>query len=70
MTIGLPQAHLIDDDATNNANDDATPSTLDGEDDGSCSSYDCDATTSPSTTPYSFMSQCDTKVNNANMVDC
>ena len=39
------------DDATSDANDGATPCTLDGDDD-SCSSHDCDATTSPSTTPH------------------
>ncbi|OQU77777.1 hypothetical protein SORBI_3009G101250 [Sorghum bicolor] len=59
----------IDDDATSEANDDTTSCTLDGEDDGSCSSHDYDATTSPSTTPHSFMSQGDTKVYNANVVD-
>ncbi|KAG0521685.1 hypothetical protein BDA96_08G182100 [Sorghum bicolor] len=58
----------IDDDATSEANDDTTSCTLDGEDDGSCSSHDYDATTSPSTTPHSFMSQGDTKVYNANVV--
>ncbi|KAG0514192.1 hypothetical protein BDA96_10G169300, partial [Sorghum bicolor] len=59
----------IDDDATSEANDDTTLCTLDGEGDGSCSSHDYDATTSPSTTPHSFMSQGDTKVYNANVVD-
>ncbi|OQU84954.1 hypothetical protein SORBI_3004G147950 [Sorghum bicolor] len=59
----------IDDDATSEANDDTTSCTLDGEDDGSCSSHDYDATTSPSTTLHSFMSQGDTKVYNANVVD-
>ncbi|KAG0537733.1 hypothetical protein BDA96_03G174000 [Sorghum bicolor] len=59
----------IDDDATSEANDDTTSCTLDGEDDGSCSSHDYVATTSPSTTPHSFMSQGDTKVYNANVVD-
>ncbi|OQU83412.1 hypothetical protein SORBI_3005G110565 [Sorghum bicolor] len=59
----------IDDDATSEANDDTTSCTLDGEDDGSCSSHDYDSTTSPSTTPHSFMSQGDTKVYNANVVD-
>jgi hypothetical protein len=58
----------IDDDATNDAIDDSTPCTLDG-DDGSCSGHDCDATTSPSTTPHCFMSQGDTKVSNSNVVD-
>ncbi|OQU89014.1 hypothetical protein SORBI_3002G133350 [Sorghum bicolor] len=59
----------IDDDATSDTNDDTTPCTLDGEGDGSCSSHDYDATTSPSTTPHSFMSHGDTKVYNANVVD-
>jgi hypothetical protein len=57
----------IDDDASSDANDDATPCTLDGDDDGSCS--DDIATTCPSTTPNCFMSQGDTKVSNANVVD-
>ncbi|KAG0550260.1 hypothetical protein BDA96_01G324300 [Sorghum bicolor] len=59
----------IENDATSDVNDDTTSCTLDGEDDGSCSSHDCDATTSPSTTPHSLMSQGDTKVYNANVVD-
>ncbi|OQU76361.1 hypothetical protein SORBI_3010G136450 [Sorghum bicolor] len=59
----------IEDYATSDVNDDTTSCTLDGEDDGSCSSHDYDATTSPSTTPHSFMSQGDTKVYNANVVD-
>ncbi|OQU77768.1 hypothetical protein SORBI_3009G099450 [Sorghum bicolor] len=59
----------IDDNATSDTNDDTTPCTLDGEGDGSCSSHDYDATTSPSTTPHSFMSHGDTKVYNANVVD-
>ena len=57
----------IDDDASSDAHDDTTPCTLDGDDDGSCFDDDCDATTSPS--PHCFMSQGDTKVQNANMVD-
>jgi hypothetical protein len=57
----------MDGDVPSDANDDSTSSTL--GDDGSCSSHDYDATTSPSTTPHCFMSQCDTKVSNANMVD-
>ncbi|KAG0550241.1 hypothetical protein BDA96_01G322600 [Sorghum bicolor] len=59
----------IDDDATSDTNYDTTSCTLDGKDDGSCSSHDYDATTSPSTTPHSFMSQGDTKVYNANVVN-
>ena len=57
----------MDDDAPSDANDDSTSSTL--GDDGSCLGHDCDATTSPSTTPHCFMSQGDTKVSNANVVD-
>jgi len=59
----------IDDDAISDTNDDTTSCTLDGEDDGSCSSHDYDATTSSCTTPQSFMSQGDTKVYNAIVVD-
>ena len=59
----------IDDNTTSVANDDATPCTLDGDNNGSCSSHDCDATTSPSTTPHCFMSQGDTKISNDNVVD-
>jgi hypothetical protein len=58
----------VDVDATSDANDDSTLSTLDGDDGGSCSGLD-DATTSPSTTPHCFMSQGDTKVSNDNVVD-
>ena len=58
----------IDGDASSDVHDDPTPCTLDG-DDGSCPGHDCDATTSPSTTPHCFMSQSDTKVSNANVVD-
>jgi hypothetical protein len=57
----------VDDHASSDANDDATPCTLDGDDDGSCPNDF--ATTSPSTTPHYFMSQGDTKVSNANVVD-
>ena len=57
----------VNDDATSVASEDATPCTLDGND-GSCSSHDDDATTSPSTTPLCFMSQGDTKVSNNNVV--
>ena len=58
----------IDDDDSSDANDDPTPCTLNG-DDGSCSGHDCDATTSPSTTPHCLMSLGDTKEQNANVVD-
>jgi hypothetical protein len=57
----------IDDDDLSDSNDDATLCTLDGDDDSSCS--DDIATISPSTTPHCFMSQGDTKVSNANVVD-
>jgi hypothetical protein len=53
-------------DAPSDANDDATPCTL--VDDGSCSGYESDASTS-SPSPHCFMSQGDTKVQNANVVD-
>ena len=58
----------IDDDASSDVLDDPTPCILDG-DDGSCSSHDCNATTNSPTTPHCFMSQGDTKVSNANVVD-
>ena len=51
--------NMVDDDATSHANDDATPCTL--VDDGSCSGYESDASTS-SPSPPCFMSQGDTKV--------
>jgi hypothetical protein len=57
----------IDDDASSDANDDATPCTLDG--DGDRSYLDDIATASLSTTPHCFMSQYDTKVSNANVID-
>ena len=56
----------IDDDASSDTNDDATPYTLDGNDDGSCPD-DIASTSSPS--PHCFMSQGDIKVQNANVVD-
>jgi len=61
----------IDDDASSDAHDDSTSSTLGGDldDVGSCSSHDRDATTSSPTTSHCFMSQDDTKVSNANVVD-
>ena len=59
----------IDDDATSNANDDATPCTLDGDNDGSCSGYESDVSSSSPTTLHGFMSQGDTKVSNANVID-
>ena len=43
----------IDDDASSDANDDAIPCTLDGDDDGSCPN-DIASTSSPS--PHCFMS--------------
>jgi hypothetical protein len=57
----------IDGDASSDAIEDATPCTLDGDDDGSCP--DDIATTSPSTTPHCIMSQGDTKVSNTNVVN-
>ena len=59
----------IDDDATSVVHEDSTSSTLGGDlvDDGSCS--DDIATTSSPTSPHCFMSQGDTKVSNANVVD-
>ena len=59
----------IDDDATSDANDDATPCTLDGDNDGSCLGYESDVSSSSPTTSHCFMSQGDTKVSNANMID-
>ena len=59
----------IDDDATSDANDDATPCTLDGDNDGSCSGYESDVSLSSPTTSHCFMSQGDTKVSNANVID-
>ena len=48
----------IDNDATSDAHDDSTSSTLGGDldDVGSCSSQDHDATTSSPSSPYCFMS--------------
>jgi len=58
----LPQDHL-----TSDANDDATPCTLDGEDDG----YEIDASTSSSTSSHCFMSPGDNKVSIGGViVDC
>jgi hypothetical protein len=59
----------IDDDATSDANDDATPCTLDGDDDGSCLGCQSDVSSSSPTTSHCFMSQGDTKVYNANVID-
>jgi len=61
----------MDGDALSDTNVDSTSITLgDGDDDdGSSSGHDCVATTSPSTTPRCSMSQGDTKVSNANVVD-
>ena len=57
----------IDGDTSSDVHDDPTPCTLDG-DVVSCSSHDCDATTSSPTTSHCFMSQGDTKVSNNNVV--
>ena len=42
---------------------------IDGDDDGSCLCYESDVSTSSSTTSHCFMSQCDTNVSNANVID-
>ena len=65
-TISLDK---IDDNATSDTNDDATPCTLDDDNDGSCSGYESDASSSSPTTSHCFMSQGDTKVSNANVID-
>jgi hypothetical protein len=54
----------IHDDDSSFANEKPTTSTLDDHIDGSCSDGDCNTTTSPS--PHYFMSQGNTKENNAN----
>ena len=61
----------VDDDATSDAIDDDTPCTLDGDDDGLCSIYESDASTSSPTSPHCFMSHGDTKVSIVGViVDC
>ena len=66
----LPQDHLTRL-MTSDAHDDTTSSTLGGDldDVGSCLSHDRDATTSSPSSPHCFMSQGDTKVQSANVVD-
>jgi hypothetical protein len=59
----------IDDDATSDDKDDASPCTLDGDDDGSYLSYESDASISSPTTSHCFMSHGDTMVSNANVID-
>jgi hypothetical protein len=60
----------VDGDVSSDANDDSTSNTLgDIDDDGSYLGHDYDATTSLSTIPHCFMSQGDTKVSSANVVD-
>jgi hypothetical protein len=59
----------VDDDATSDAIDDDTSCTLDGDDDGSCSGYESDVSSSSPTTSHCFISQGDTKVSNANVID-
>ena len=59
----------VEDDASSDANDDATPCTLDGDDDGSSSSYESDVSTSSSTTSHCDMTQSNTKVSNTNVID-
>ena len=49
----------IYDDATSDANDDATPCTLDGDNDGSCLGYESDASSSSPTSSHCFMPQGD-----------
>jgi hypothetical protein len=56
----------VDDDVSSDANYDANPCTLNGDGDGSCS--DDITTTSSSTTSHCFMSQGDTKVQNAKVL--
>ena len=58
----------VDDDDSSDANDDPTPCTLNG-DDGSCSGYESDVSSSSPATSHCFMSQGDTKVSNGNVVD-
>ena len=53
-----------DDDSTTRSLD-----KIDGDDDGSCSGYESDVSSSSSTTSHCFMSQGDTKVSNANVID-
>ena len=62
---------IDDDDASSDVNDDSTSNTLGGDRDdvGSCSSHDHDATTSSPSSPHCFMSQGDTKVQSAKVVD-
>jgi hypothetical protein len=55
----------VDDVGSSDVIDDSTPCTLDGDDDG----YESDVSTSSSTSPHCFMSQSDTKVSNANVID-
>ena len=55
----------INDDATSDVNDDATPCTLVDDDDG----YESDVSTSSSATFHCFMSQVYTKVSNAYVID-
>ena len=61
----------VDDDATSVAHEDSTSSTLGGDlgNDGSCSGYESDVSSSSPTTSHCFMSQGDTKVSNVNVID-
>jgi hypothetical protein len=59
----------VDDDATSDVIDYDTSFTLDSDDDGSCSGYESDVSSSSPTTSHCFMSQGDTKVSNANVID-
>ena len=53
-----------DDDSTTRSLD-----KIDGDDDGSCSGYESDVSSSSPTISHCFISQGDTKVSNANMID-
>ena len=53
-----------DDDSTTRSLD-----KIDGDDDGSCSDYESDVSLSSPTISHCFISQGDTKVSNANMID-
>ena len=58
--------------SSDNDYDDSTTRSLDkidGDDDGSCLGYETDVSSSSPTTSHCFMSQGDTKVSNANMID-
>ena len=66
---------IVEDCSTSWSSDDDDDSTtrsldkIDGNDDGSCSGYESDVSSSSPTTSYCFMSQGDTKVSHANVID-